>query len=301
MVASHVKPSVPSVEPMQGVAGSSFASAPGALASMAGTGALVIIGIGATRGRLAIGFVILALVFGLLEWARPVHRYPMFRPGWATDVAHFFATGLLGTIGMLALLIVPVVILRRSGITSWNPVGQLPVPAQFPVVLLVAEISGYWGHRLSHAIPWWWRLHAVHHSSTRMDWLASPRQHPLDKALSEAFRALPLVALGVSRGMFGAFLGVAALQAIYIHANVRVRFPIVRHLVATPEFHHWHHALEPAAVGKNFAGEFPWMDRIFGTFHLPDRWPAAYGITDDVPQRGYWAQFAAPFRATPSL
>lgn len=108
---------------------------------------------------------------------------------------------------------------------------------------------------------------------------------------------LPLFALGFSRATFGAFVGFAGFQAIFVHANVRVRFGLLRWMVATPEFHHWHHANQPEAHNTNFAGEFPFVDALFGTLHLPKGTrPAVYGIDDPVPE-GYLGQLAWPFRS----
>ncbi len=48
----------------------------------------------------------------------------------------------------------------------------------------------------------------------------------------------------------------------------------------------------------NFAIHFPWIDKLFGTFHLPEgRWPEGYGIPEDVP-RGYGPQFLYPWTRT---
>jgi sterol desaturase/sphingolipid hydroxylase (fatty acid hydroxylase superfamily) len=46
----------------------------------------------------------------------------------------------------------------------------------------------------------------------------------------------------------------------------------------------------------------PLLDRLFGTFYLPnDRWPTAYGLADGTPiPSGYLRQFAYPFRANRS-
>ena len=42
----------------------------------------------------------------------------------------------------------------------------------------------------------------------------------------------------------------------------------------TVRYHHWHHAAHPEAVDVNFAIHFPFIDRLFGTYHLPkDAWP----------------------------
>jgi len=69
----------------------------------------------------------------------------------------------------------------------------------------------------------------------------------------------------------------------------------VRWLLATPQHHHWHHAVEPVDV--NFAVHLPVIDAVFGTLHLPrDRWPARYGLAGAPVPGGYWAQTIFPFR-----
>jgi len=38
----------------------------------------------------------------------------------------------------------------------------------------------------------------------------------------------------------------------------------------------------------NFAIHFPFLDRIFGTHHLPDgKWPSGYGIPGHPVPKGY--------------
>ena len=46
----------------------------------------------------------------------------------------------------------------------------------------------------------------------------------------------------------------------------------------TVRYHHWHHAADKEAVDVNFAIHLPFIDRLFGTYHLPkDAWPKRYG------------------------
>jgi sterol desaturase/sphingolipid hydroxylase (fatty acid hydroxylase superfamily) len=67
-------------------------------------------------------------------------------------------------------------------------------------------------------------------------------------------------------------------------------------VIATPQFHHWHHAAERHALDKNFAVHLPVIDRVFGTYHMPPRrWPAAYGIADSPVPRHYGRQLLYPF------
>ena len=66
------------------------------------------------------------------------------------------------------------------------------------------------------------------------------------------------------------FAGVAVfvtLLAIFQHANVRLRFPGLRWVINTPEWHHWHHAIDADARDKNFG--LPVVDKLFGTAYLP--------------------------------
>jgi sterol desaturase/sphingolipid hydroxylase (fatty acid hydroxylase superfamily) len=82
---------------------------------------------------------------------------------------------------------------------------------------------------------------------------------------------------------------------VLIHANVSWRFGLIRHILATPQYHHWHHAVEPVDV--NFAVHLPVIDRIFRTQYLPRaRWPSAYGLAGPPVPSGYWSQLAYPFR-----
>ena len=134
----------------------------------------------------------------------------------------------------------------------------------------------------------------MHHSITEMDWLAAGHLHPLDQVFTRSCAVVPLLALGFTRATFGAYLVFATLLAIGIHANVRFRFGPLLHVVATPEFHHWHHSKDPAAIDTNFGG-FPIVDRLFGTLYLPaDHHPADYGTSEPEPD-GYLAQLAWPF------
>ena len=44
----------------------------------------------------------------------------------------------------------------------------------------------------------------------------------------------------------------------------------------------------------NYASMFPWLDRVFGTHHLPNVWPERYGIEEPMPDT-LAGQFVEPF------
>ena len=176
-------------------------------------------------------------------------------------------------------------------------VSAWPVLLQVAVLLLVADFAQYWVHRAFHTIPALWRFHAVHHSAEAMDWLAGSRLHLVDAVLTRALTYVPIYLLGFSESALFVYLFIVAVQATFIHANVRWEFAAIRRFIATPCFHHWHHSAEPEAVDKNFSIHSPIWDRLFGTYHMPGRWPESYGLCGqrDVPP-GWLRQFLYPFK-----
>jgi sterol desaturase/sphingolipid hydroxylase (fatty acid hydroxylase superfamily) len=249
------------------------------------------------KGNIIFGLLVGALIFVPLERLFALRKeQKVFRQGWRSDVLHFLFTRTLSeacgfiVIGSLLLLLHWLV-----SPTFQAAVAAQPRLVQFLEAVLIANVGGYFGHRLSHEIPFLWRFHAVHHSSAQMDWLAAARVHPLDQIVTKSLTLVPLYLMGFSKATFGAYVGLATLHAVFIHANVKFKFGKLRWWLGTPEFHHWHHSNEPQAFNRNFAGELPLLDWIFGTIYLPDRLPTAYGTNEPVPT-GYVGQMLFPFR-----
>jgi sterol desaturase/sphingolipid hydroxylase (fatty acid hydroxylase superfamily) len=260
--------------------------------------AAALVGALTIRSGIIFGLVVLAVVFVPLERVFALHPQRVLRSGWKTDVVHFAVNTILTN----ALLVIPVIGLGL-GLRAVVPtavhhgIAGEPGWLQLTEAFLLAEVCGYVAHSAAHQVPLLWRFHKVHHSIREMDWLASAHLHPLDSVWTRSCVILPLFALGFSRATFGGFLVITTVQAIFIHANVRLTFGPLRWVIATPEFHHWHHANAPAAYNTNFAGEFPWIDALFGTLYLPKgQVPDRYGIDDQQPA-GYLRQLAWPLRA----
>jgi sterol desaturase/sphingolipid hydroxylase (fatty acid hydroxylase superfamily) len=130
-----------------------------------------------------------------------------------------------------------------------------------------------------------------------MDWLAGSRLHLADVVLTRGLTYVPIYVLGFAEAPLFAYVAFVSIQATFIHANVRFEFGRLDWLLATPRFHHWHHASEGEAVDRNFAVHLPVLDRLFGTHYLPPaRWPSAYGLAGGAPvPDGYRRQFVHPF------
>jgi lathosterol oxidase len=242
--------------------------------------------------------LVYAAVFVPLERLWP-HRpsQPTFRPEWWTDLAWFASSALLVQLTTF-LVLEPAESMAFVVSTRLQTVVRgLPLLLQFALIVAIADLVQYWVHRACHRVPLLWRFHGIHHCATRMDWLAGSRLHLVDAALTRALVYLPLFLLGFDALAIGLYLLFVAMQATFVHANVRWRW--FDGWIVTPRFHHWHHAEEPA--DKNFAVHLPLYDRVFGTFHLPPRaWPKRYGLQGGtVGPRGFWRQMLLPFVRSP--
>ncbi|MFO0845629.1 MAG: sterol desaturase family protein [Gemmataceae bacterium] len=246
-----------------------------------------------------INLIVYSAVFIPLE--RLFARLPqqrVFRRGWRTDLAYFFVSSLLVQVTTL-LTMRPAMVLfswaAAPAVQQW--VRALPFLMQFVAILVLTDLVQYWVHRAFHTFPWLWRFHEIHHSAETMDWLAGSRLHLVDVAVTRGLTYVPVYVLGFADGPLFLYVAWVTVQATFIHANLRFEFGPLRWLLATPQFHHWHHGAEREAVDKNFAVHLPALDMLFGTYHLPPgRWPSAYGLVngEEVPQ-GYVRQFLHPF------
>ncbi len=243
--------------------------------------------------RLSIWIVILLIIFIPLERLCSQRRQPVVRPEFFIDLGYFFLNGLLPKL----LLILPLSAIAW-GVHHFAPSGllyiwasQLSLRTRLVLAVIVGDLGTYWGHRWSHQNPLLWRFHAIHHSAKAMDWLVNTRAHPLDLVFTRVCGLVPLYLLGLAQPTDGEVDLVPVLYALcgyvwsfIIHANLGWRFGWLERAIATPAFHHWHHANdERASIDTNYAAIFPIFDIIFGTFYLPKRWPKQYGIETNMP------------------
>ncbi|MEO8482021.1 MAG: sterol desaturase family protein [Acidobacteriota bacterium] len=257
---------------------------------------------------LSVGLLVVSALFWALERWRPSSS-----PGRRTrrdtglDIAYWFFTPLVTrAITRVAIGAAFVLIAFSQGLTldqlravaptrhTWT--STLPLFVQIPLILLLADLLAYWTHRLFHG-RWLWRVHAIHHSSTTVDWLSSVRLHPLNDAAARVAQVLPLYWLGFSGAALAAFVPFLTFYALLLHANVSWSYGPLRYALASPRFHRWHHTTEEEGLDKNFAGLFPIIDVVFGTFYMPpNREPQRFGILhNDVPS-GLVRQLLYPFR-----
>lgn len=242
------------------------------------------------------GLLLIAIVFIPLERLLEMHKQPVLRKQLLGDLFYFLfnrffiyagLTVLLAGTGLVALWLVP----------QWvrDAVAAQPLWLQTIAAIVVADLGFYTAHRMFHTFPLLWQFHAVHHSIEELDWLAGSRVHPVDQVVTKGMSVLPLLALGFSAEAIGIFSALYFWHSVLVHANVRLNFGPLRWLIASPEFHHWHHANQPEAYNKNYAGQLSILDKLFGTMHMPGGLPEKYGVDDPVGE-SYVSHLLYPFR-----
>jgi lathosterol oxidase len=244
-----------------------------------------------------LNLLVFAVVFVPLERAFPLRPgQRVLRAGWSTDLAYFFVNH-VGVQLLTFLSLWPATALAALPALEGaaRAVSGQPVWLQVIELMLLADLVQYWVHRAFHRLPLLWRFHAVHHSIRELDWLAGSRLHLVDVVVTRALVVLPAFVLGFSEPALYAWLVIIALHGVLNHVNMRFRLRPLEHLVVTPRFHYWHHAVRP--VDRNFAVHFPWIDRLFGTHYLPSgSWPEELGIEGHPVPTGYLGQLSYPFR-----
>lgn len=238
-----------------------------------------------------------ALVFVTIEKLLPRYpEQPILRPYWRLDLMFFIMNHLaIGGLLLIGNTFAPAVFGWAVNSHVQGAVRSLPVWAQFLVLVFFADLVQYWIHRMFHEVPFLWRFHAVHHSTEYMDWLAGSRTHFVQVLADRTLVMVPLYLLGADPAALNAYVILAAFQDVYIHANTGAHFGWFKYLIATPQFHHWHHSSEKPAIDTNYSVHLPVFDLLFGTFHLPPgKWPAKYGTVSPIPQT-FVEQLVYPF------
>ncbi|MBS0309371.1 MAG: sterol desaturase family protein [Proteobacteria bacterium] len=239
------------------------------------------------------------MIFVLIEKMFPLYKgQSIFRKEWQTDMVHFIVNHFL--VGLI-LLIVNFMIHRVFG---WmvhggfqDMVRSIPFIPQLLLCILVADLMQYWTHRAYHEVPFLWRFHAVHHSAKTMDWIAGSRMHVLELVFTRVCVLGPLYVCGFEKSVMDAYIIVVGFQAVFNHANVHLPWGPLKYLAVTPDFHHWHHSSDDAAIDKNYSAHYAFLDYLFGTAVKTDRqFPEKYGVVGDYMPDGFLKQQAFPFK-----
>lgn len=250
--------------------------------------------------EIVFGLFLFAVVFVPLEHLFPIRRQKPLRSGWKVDLVYYvvgcFVGHLSDAISMGAMLWLR----QKAGLSFQSAAAGQPAWLQFSEILVMADFLAYLFHRSLHRNPCLWRFHRVHHSSRRMDWLANVHLHPVDKLMGDCFQFVPIFCVGFATAPLLAYTIFLGFQGFLNHSNIRVNYGPFRWIIASPQFHHWHHCNHPEAYNKNFAPHLVIFDLLFGTAYIPPAhvMPTLYGVPDPVPD-SFSGQMMYPFVGGP--
>lgn len=215
--------------------------------------------------------------------------------GWR-DVLHALVNEALYLLGLAAFPLLA----GHLALGPFWPV-QLPFWGQLLLAIVIADCGITLVHYLSHRYYFLWKLHAVHHSVTRLYGFNGWMKHPLHLLLEAAGGMLPLLLLGIPERVMAVLAFAVAVQLLLQHANVDMRMGPLRHVFAWAPLHRFHHMKYGTAGDVNFGLFFTCWDRMLGTrFDAPDYRmrgeDLGIGSRPDYPV-AYGAQLREPFRA----
>jgi sterol desaturase/sphingolipid hydroxylase (fatty acid hydroxylase superfamily) len=137
------------------------------------------------------------------------------------------------------------------------------------VGFLLLDLLRYLVHRCEHAVPLFWRFHALHHSDPDVDVTTSVRHHPVEYVLASAVYWLAVIVLDVPAVVVAthglAVFGMAAIQ----HGNIRLPQWFERFLqpvLVTVDVHRIHHSVVFEQANSNYGAVLSIWDRLFGTY-----------------------------------
>jgi lathosterol oxidase len=212
------------------------------------------------------------------------------RPHLATDAGWYVLA--TGSAAVTAVVLRPQ--LARLHVVS---VGRLPLGVQLLLAVAVYDAVAFQVHRMIHRSHTLWEVHKVHHSSRRLDWLATTRTHLFEHLVRNVPAQLAVVAIGVPVTRLAAASAIYAVFALVGHSNLRVDLRAIEPVFITPRLHRIHHV--PRTTERNFATVFSVWDRLAGTLVLADTAAdeplGVPGELDTYPQRLLDA-FAEPGR-----
>lgn len=182
----------------------------------------------------------------------------------------------LTAIGLAAGTLLPVANVGSAAFAQGLGIGlarqwSLGWGASFALVLLAFSFVAYWLHRWMHRIPFFWRIHRVHHADSVVDISTSLRNHPFELLVTLPVSALVVVAIGAPPSAVVAAQTAILASAIWQHADIRLPKGLDRALgliLFTPGLHRLHHSPERAVHDTNYGDIFTIWDRLFGTLNL---------------------------------
>ncbi|NNE02066.1 MAG: sterol desaturase family protein [Eudoraea sp.] len=147
------------------------------------------------------------------------------------------------------------------------------------IAFFAIDFAGYWNHRLSHAINFFWNQHVIHHSSEEFNLACALRQSISNLLGYFPLFLIPAAILGVPHQVIAILAPIHLFAQFWYHTQHIGKMGWLEYIIVTPSQHRVHHAINPEYIDKNLGQILCVWDRWFGTFQeeLSDV-PPQYGV-----------------------
>ncbi len=215
----------------------------------------------------------------------------------------------------LTLFSQPAALAGGFALAAWLAPGAAGAIADWPVLAVLAlflvldDMSQYWWHRLSHTIPWLYKLHRPHHDAAYLSIRVVYRNN--------LFYYLLMPGLWFSGALL--YLGGGWVYAFYLPIKMAVIFGahsdvrwderlyrikalsplmwLVERVISTPATHSAHHGKHLSDGVTHYKGNYGnllfFWDVLFGTAKITRRYPDQYGV-ENLPETSVGEQLLWP-------
>jgi sterol desaturase/sphingolipid hydroxylase (fatty acid hydroxylase superfamily) len=254
---------------------------------------------------------------GTLEGLASLAILPLLALGETLAPANLRPAGILrrwarnitvGGIGILLTHVIPGATLVAISVwgrsQGFGLLAGLPSPWATVLMVPALDLAVWAQHRASHAWPWLWRLHRVHHGDPALDLSTAFRFHPLELGVSLVWKAFMVLLLGGPTAGVLVFEGLLQAGNLFEHANIRLPASVDRILpwvLATPRIHAIHHSTDHRDQRSNYGFFLSLWDRLFHSFRFQSigKGPLVLGLGDGL-DRSLLGMLRHPFEPTPS-
>lgn len=147
------------------------------------------------------------------------------------------------------------------------------------IAFVVIDFAGYWNHRLSHHINFFWNQHVIHHSSEEFNLACALRQSVSNLIGYFPLFLIPAAILGVPTKVIAILAPIHLFAQFWYHTQHIRKMGWLEYIIVTPSQHRVHHAINPEYIDKNLGQVLCIWDRLFGTFQEElAEVPPQYGV-----------------------
>jgi sterol desaturase/sphingolipid hydroxylase (fatty acid hydroxylase superfamily) len=171
-------------------------------------------------------------------------------------------------------LIFPLLVVGIAQYATEHSIGlfnliELPFPVTLLTSLLMLDLLIYGQHVLMHKVPFFWRLHRVHHTELGLDVTSAVRFHPLEIIISMLIKMAFVLLMGIPVVAMIIFELLLNSLALFNHSNLKLSTSVdkfLRKLIVTPEIHWIHHSQVVKETNSNYGFNLIIWDKLFSTY-----------------------------------